>query len=128
VSIGDLGCKTYGMLMRHDRHQDLPVFGSEGEQIPQFHLWALNICVFQPYEWRGLRQTRGLRSKARRVLSQFSPHDWTSFKWEGTTSFLHYLIVVLLLAVFLAAELNPFYLKVSILTRRLTLLRFSRKS
>jgi hypothetical protein len=55
-----------------------------------------------------------LRSKARRVLSQFSPHDWTAFKWEGTTSFLHYVIVVLLLAVFLAAELNPFYLKVGV--------------
>lgn len=46
------------------------------------------------------------------MLSQFSPHDWTAFKWEGTTSFRHYVMVVLLLAVFLAAELNPFYLKV----------------
>jgi hypothetical protein len=68
---------------------------------------------FQPYEWRGFRQTHGLRSKARRVLSQFSPHDWTAFHWEGTASFLHYLTVVLLLAVFLCAELSPFYLKVS---------------
>jgi len=65
----------------------------------------------KPYEWRGFRQTRGLRSKARRVLTQFSPHDFTAFKWEGTTSFLHYFTVVLLLAMFLAAELNPFYLK-----------------
>ncbi|KAG1798059.1 phosphatidyl serine synthase-domain-containing protein [Suillus plorans] len=75
---------------------------------------GMKTCQYlevKPYEWRGLRQTRGLRSKARRVLSQFSPHDWTAFKWEGTASFLHYLIVVLLLAVFLAAELNPFYLK-----------------
>jgi hypothetical protein len=46
------------------------------------------------------------------VLSQFSPHDWTAFQWEGTASFLHYITVVLLLAVFLIAELNPFYLKV----------------
>jgi hypothetical protein len=67
----------------------------------------------KPYEWRGLRQTHGLRSKARRVLSQFSPHDFTTFKWEGTASFLHYFTVVLLLTMFLAAELNPFYLKVS---------------
>ncbi|TDL17759.1 phosphatidylserine synthase 2 [Rickenella mellea] len=63
------------------------------------------------YVWRGLRQSRGLRSKAKRVVTQFSPHDWTSFKWEGTASFTHYVTVVLLLAVFLAAELNPFYLK-----------------
>ncbi|KAF9240258.1 phosphatidyl serine synthase-domain-containing protein [Melanogaster broomeanus] len=75
---------------------------------------GMKTCQYlevKPYEWRGLRQTMGLRSKARRVLSQFSPHDWTAFKWEGTTSFRHYITVVLLLAVFLAAELNPFYLK-----------------
>ena len=66
----------------------------------------------QHYEWRGLRQSRGLRSKTRRVITQFSPHDFTAFNWEGTTSFFHYVTVVLLLAVFLAAELNPFYLKV----------------
>ncbi|KAJ8483372.1 hypothetical protein ONZ51_g4745 [Trametes cubensis] len=64
------------------------------------------------YTWRGFRQTRGIRSKTKRVISQFSPHDWTTFKWEGTASFGHYFTVVLLLAVFLAAELNPFYLKV----------------
>ncbi|KAH0826147.1 phosphatidyl serine synthase-domain-containing protein [Lanmaoa asiatica] len=77
-------------------------------------LIGMKTCQYlevKPYEWRGLRQTRGLRSKAKRVLSQFSPHDWTAFKWEGTTSFRHYVTVVLLLAVFLAAELNPFYLK-----------------
>jgi phosphatidylserine synthase 2 len=76
--------------------------------------FGMKICQYfevKPYEWRGFRQTRGLRSKARRVLSQFSPHDFTAFKWEGTTSFLHYFTVVLLLAVFLAAELNPFYFK-----------------
>ena len=76
---------------------------------------GMKTCQYfevKPYEWRGFRQTRGLRSKARRVLSQFSPHDFTAFKWEGTASFMHYFTVVLLLAAFLAAELNPFYLKV----------------
>jgi len=75
---------------------------------------GMKTCQYfevKPYEWRGFRQSRGLRSKAKRVLSQFSPHDFTAFKWEGTHSFLHYFTVVLLLAVFLAAELNPFYLK-----------------
>ena len=50
----------------------------------------------------------------RRVLSQFSPHDFTAFKWGTATDFLHYFTVVLLLLVFLAAELNPFYLKARI--------------
>ena len=68
--------------------------------------------ILQKYTWRGFRQTLGIRKKARRVFSQFSPADWTTFKWEGTADFTHYLTVVLLLAVFLAAELNPFYLKV----------------
>lgn len=63
------------------------------------------------YTWRGFRQTKGLRSKTKRVISQFSPADWTTFKWEGTTDFTHYFSVLMLLAVFLAAELNPFYLK-----------------
>lgn len=45
-------------------------------------------------------------------MQQFSPHDFTAFQWAGSTDFLHYITVVMLLAVFLAAELNPFYLKV----------------
>lgn len=40
-----------------------------------------------------------------------TPADWTTFEWEGTASFSHYVTVVIMLAVFLAAELNPFYLK-----------------
>uniref|UniRef100_A0A8H8CHI5 Phosphatidylserine synthase 2 n=1 Tax=Psilocybe cubensis TaxID=181762 RepID=A0A8H8CHI5_PSICU len=75
---------------------------------------GMKVCQFfevKPYEWRGFRQTRGIRSKAKRVLSQFSPHDFTAFKWGTATDFLHFSTVVLLLAVFLAAELNPFYLK-----------------
>ncbi|KAJ6508243.1 phosphatidyl serine synthase-domain-containing protein [Mycena sanguinolenta] len=75
---------------------------------------GMRVCGYfevKPYSWRGLRETRGLRSKARRVISQFSPHDFTAFKWGTASSFTHYVAVVLLLAVFLAAELNPFYLK-----------------
>ncbi|KAJ7133543.1 phosphatidyl serine synthase-domain-containing protein [Mycena epipterygia] len=75
---------------------------------------GMKTCQYlevKPYEWRGLRQTRGLRGKARRVISQFAPHDFTALKWGTTTSATHYVSVVVLLAVFLAAELNPFYLK-----------------
>ncbi|KIY68453.1 PSS-domain-containing protein [Cylindrobasidium torrendii FP15055 ss-10] len=75
---------------------------------------GMKVCQYfevKPYEWRGIRQTKGFRGKAKRVVSQFSPHDFTAFKWGTTTDFTHYFSVVLLLAVFLAAELNPFYLK-----------------
>jgi hypothetical protein len=53
-------------------------------------------------------------------MQQFSPHDFTAFEWAGSTDFLHYITVVLLLAVFLAAELNPFYLKVIPITLALS--------
>ena len=68
------------------------------------------------YTWRGFRQSRGIRSKTKRVFTQFSPHDFTAFHWHGTASLLHYVTVVVLLAVFLAAELNPFYLKVFVIS------------
>ncbi|KAF7985963.1 hypothetical protein HWV62_43920 [Athelia sp. TMB] len=96
-----------------------------GEQILQWLLdvlicnWigtylGMKTCQYfevKPYSWQGFYQSRGIRSKAKRVLSQFGPHDFTAFKWAGTTSALHYVTVVALLAIFLAAELNPFYLK-----------------
>ena len=93
----------------------MSILGSQGSHFinEAFTVGALIIGP-QPYEWRGFRQMRGIRPKAKRVLSQFSPHDFTAFKWGTATDFLHFSTVVLLLAVFLAAELNPFYLKVGI--------------
>lgn len=67
--------------------------------------------LLQHYVWRGLRETRGLRHKSSRVIKQLTPRDWTTFKWEGTASLQGYVSVLSLLTVFLAAELNVFYLK-----------------
>lgn len=100
------------MIGAAPRNEDMSVFRSQGCTFLALKYVTVSNFPFKPYEWRGLRQTRGLRSKARRVLSQFSPHDFTAFKWGTASSFTHYFTVVLLLAVFLAAELNPFYLKV----------------
>jgi len=75
--------------------------------------WAgMKACQYlhvKHYTWRG--RPRGFRAKTKRVFGQFSPHDFTTFQWHGTADFVHYVAVVMLLAVFLAAELNPFYLK-----------------
>jgi phosphatidylserine synthase 2 len=61
---------------------------------------------------KGKQKRPGLiRRGTKRVFKQFSPHDFTAFEWGGTTSFTAYFTVVLLLSLFLAAELNPFYLK-----------------
>ncbi|KZV66840.1 PSS-domain-containing protein [Peniophora sp. CONT] len=73
---------------------------------------GMKACQYfevKPFTWRG--HPRGFRARTKRMFKQFSPHDFTSFQWHGSADFLHYLSVILLLAVFLAAELNPFYLK-----------------
>ncbi|KAF9508315.1 hypothetical protein BS47DRAFT_1350499 [Hydnum rufescens UP504] len=75
---------------------------------------GMRTCAYfevKHYVWRGLRETHGLRHKSSRVIKQLTPRDWTTFEWEGTASFQGYVSVVLLLTVFLAAELNVFYLK-----------------
>ncbi|KAG8907448.1 hypothetical protein FRB99_004243 [Tulasnella sp. 403] len=75
---------------------------------------GIKICQYfevKSYVWRGFRQSRGFKQKTGRVFKQLTPRDWTTFQWEGTASFTHYITVVTLLTVFLAAELNPFYLK-----------------
>src|ERR1700694_4201623 len=63
------------------------------------------------FVWRGSKETKGIRRKSSRVLRQMTPKDWTTFKWEGTHSFTGYIGTVSVLGLFLAAELNVFYLK-----------------
>ncbi|CAE6482472.1 unnamed protein product [Rhizoctonia solani] len=75
---------------------------------------GMRTCAYfevKRFTWRSIHSTPGVRRKTKRVLKQFTPHDWTEFHWEGTSSFASYCAVFLLLATFLAAELNPFYLK-----------------
>ncbi|CAE6418126.1 unnamed protein product [Rhizoctonia solani] len=75
---------------------------------------GMQTCAYfevKHFTWRSIHSTKGVRRKTKRVLKQFTPHDWTEFHWEGTSSFASYCAVFLLLATFLAAELNPFYLK-----------------
>ncbi|CAE6477912.1 unnamed protein product [Rhizoctonia solani] len=75
---------------------------------------GMQTCAYfevKHFTWRSIHSTKGVRRKTKRVLKQFTPHDWTEFRWEGTSSFVSYCAVFMLLATFLAAELNPFYLK-----------------
>lgn len=75
---------------------------------------GMKVCQYfevKHYEWRSVAQTPGFKGKTKRVLGQFSPYNFTTFHWGGTKNFKSYCIVLLLLAVFLLAELNPFYLK-----------------
>ncbi|GAW02675.1 phosphatidylserine synthase 2 [Lentinula edodes] len=76
--------------------------------------WILDVLLCN---WLGtylgmkVCQYLEVKYSPKRVLSQFSPHDFTAFEWGTATDFTHFFCVVLLLSVFLAAELNPFYLK-----------------
>ena len=74
----------------------------------------MKVCQYfevKHYEWRSVAQTPGFKGKTKRVLGQFSPYNFTTFHWGGMKNFKSYCIVILLLTVFLLAELNPFYLK-----------------
>jgi hypothetical protein len=110
ILISEMGAHRYA------RHEGLSVFRSEGASACGIPEKLKFTRAEKHYTWRGFRQIHGIRSKTKRVLTQFSPHDFTAFHWHGTASLLHYVTVVMLLAVFLAAELNPFYLKVSVVS------------
>jgi phosphatidylserine synthase 2 len=46
-----------------------------------------------PFSWRGLRpvvsdgSSTSRRKAAKYAAQQFTPHDWTEFRWEGTKRF-----------------------------------------
>ncbi|EGG06966.1 uncharacterized protein MELLADRAFT_35829, partial [Melampsora larici-populina 98AG31] len=81
-------------------------------------LWlGMKTCEWlrvSPFSWRGLRPTATslkTRHRAKDAAKQFTPYDWTEFRWEGTKHFRNYISTVALLTVFLLSELNVFYLK-----------------
>jgi len=84
-------------------------------------LWlGMKTCEWlrvSPFSWRGLRpvvsdsSSTSRRRAAKYAAQQFTPHDWTEFRWEGTKRFRNYISTVALLTVFLLSELNVFYLK-----------------
>ncbi|PLW20814.1 hypothetical protein PCANC_06801 [Puccinia coronata f. sp. avenae] len=84
-------------------------------------LWlGMKTCEWlrvSPFSWRGLRpvvsdgSSTSRRKAAKYAAQQFTPHDWTEFRWEGTKRFRNYISTVALLTVFLLSELNVFYLK-----------------
>ncbi|KAI8927830.1 phosphatidyl serine synthase-domain-containing protein [Entophlyctis helioformis] len=63
------------------------------------------------YSWRGVGEIKTVGGKLVRSMGQFTPHSWTRFDWNTTTSFRNFVAVILLLCLELQTELNAFYLK-----------------
>jgi phosphatidylserine synthase 2 len=78
-------------------------------------IWAgMKTCEYlemKTYSWRGIYDIPTYRGKIKRTVQQFTPHSWTRFEWAPTDSLFRYGMVIFMLAMFLLAELNSFYLK-----------------
>mmetsp|Transcript_8185 Transcript_8185/g.17545 ORF Transcript_8185/g.17545 Transcript_8185/m.17545 type:complete len:457 (-) Transcript_8185:169-1539(-) len=68
-------------------------------------------CKYRHYNWQGLSQLRGLRAKARRSLAQLLPYSWDRFEWMTFHSPRRFLQAMFMVVMFLAFELNVFFLK-----------------
>lgn len=72
---------------------------------------TLRYLSLKPYHWQGIWNIRSYREKMSRLGAQFMPYSWTDFDWRPTTSLKRWLAVLSVIAVYLVAELNTFYLK-----------------
>ncbi|KAI8481704.1 Phosphatidylserine synthase 2 [Branchiostoma belcheri] len=72
---------------------------------------TVEYLKMKPYHWRGLWHIPTYRGKMRRMVAQFTPYNWTSFDWKPTLSLKRWLAVLGIIAMWLIAELNTFYLK-----------------
>jgi phosphatidylserine synthase 2 len=72
---------------------------------------TLKYLSMKPYHWRGMWSIQSYRGKINRVLRQFTPYVWTEFDWRPTSSIKRWFSMLLIIAMFLVAELNTFTLK-----------------
>lgn len=72
---------------------------------------TLNYLNASTYHWRGLWSIHTYSGKLKRILKQFTPYSWTEFDWHPTESLSRWIFTIGLVAFFLMAELNCFYLK-----------------
>ncbi|EPY26341.1 phosphatidylserine synthase 2 [Strigomonas culicis] len=63
------------------------------------------------YHWIALREIRGVKGKAQRVLTQFSPRSFEIYHWDAFVSLKRFLQVVGILALMFVQELNCFTMK-----------------
>nr|XP_027237715.1 phosphatidylserine synthase 2-like [Penaeus vannamei] len=74
-------------------------------------LQSLKYFSIKTYHWRGLWNIPTYRGKLRRIIAQFGPYVWVDFDWKPLSSLGRWFSMLGIIAVFLLAELNTFYLK-----------------
>ncbi|XP_069133754.1 phosphatidylserine synthase 2-like isoform X2 [Argopecten irradians] len=74
-------------------------------------LKTLNYLSMKPYHWRGMWNIPTYSGKIKRVALQFTPYSWTDFDWKPLSSLKRFFAMLGVIAIFLLAELNTFYLK-----------------
>ncbi|KAJ9598252.1 hypothetical protein L9F63_011073 [Diploptera punctata] len=74
-------------------------------------LKTLQYFSMKTYHWRGLWTIPSYTGKLKRLLAQFGPYTWIDYDWRSTSSLGRWIATLLIILVFLVAELNTFYLK-----------------
>ncbi|XP_076450814.1 phosphatidylserine synthase 2-like [Babylonia areolata] len=72
---------------------------------------TLNYLSMKPYHWRGMWNIHSYGGRLRRLAAQFTPYRWTDFDWRPMSSLKRWMAMLGVIAIFLLAELNTFYLK-----------------
>ncbi|KAK3103672.1 hypothetical protein FSP39_020900 [Pinctada imbricata] len=72
---------------------------------------TLNYLSMKPYQWRGMWNIPTYSGKMKRFALQFTPYSWTDFDWRPLSSLSRWIAMLCVIAIFLLAELNTFYLK-----------------
>ncbi|KAK6184097.1 hypothetical protein SNE40_006629 [Patella caerulea] len=72
---------------------------------------TLRYLSMKPYHWRSMWNMPTYKGMLKRVAAQFTPYSWTDFDWKPFTSLTRWSSMIVLIAIFLIAELNTFYLK-----------------
>ncbi|KAI9592766.1 phosphatidyl serine synthase-domain-containing protein [Syncephalis fuscata] len=76
--------------------------------------FGMKTCQYlemKGYRWEGIRDIPEYSGKVRRTVQQFTPHSWTKFEWGANKSFKKFSMMLVLSAIWLACEVNVFYLK-----------------
>eukprot|EP00803_Ostreobium_quekettii_P011054 evm.model.scf_76.6 EVM.evm.TU.scf_76.6 scf_76:40330-44683(-) len=76
-------------------------------------MWTVRYfdSAYSTYNWRGISEQPTLVAKAKRSFLQFLPHSWDNFDWGMYSGPARCIAVFTMVAVFLAIEVQAFFLK-----------------